>query len=129
MYKRQVDIGVLMFYNIGKVEDLATQNSIFNQADAERYIYTLKDYPLPLKFALPIFAWGVHFSDRKIKQIIPIETAMKMKHSKDFYLAKKDGYKANKNIYLNGFYFKKNDEIRMEETNAAIVNLSLIHIS
>jgi hypothetical protein len=54
-----VDRGMLMFYNMGDLRDPATENSIFDAAAAEKYLYGFDGYPLPLDVALPAFSWGV----------------------------------------------------------------------
>lgn len=55
-----VDRGMLMFYNMGKIEANPTRTSIFNSEDASRYTPYLGGYPLPLDGALAIFSWVIH---------------------------------------------------------------------
>ena len=55
------DRGMLMVYNVGKVNAPGAANSIFNQEEAAPYFRSSKPYPLPLDIALPAFSWGAQF--------------------------------------------------------------------
>ena len=55
------DRGMLMVYNVGKVNAPGAANSIFNLEEAEPYFRRSKPYPLPLDIALPAFSWGAQF--------------------------------------------------------------------
>lgn len=55
------DRGMLMVYNVGKVNAPGAANSIFNKEETEPYFRRSKPYPLPLDIALPAFSWGAHF--------------------------------------------------------------------
>ncbi len=54
------DRGMLMPYNIGKVDKPGPVNSIFD-CDAAAPYFRRKGYPLPLDIALPAFSWGAQF--------------------------------------------------------------------
>ncbi|MGG2305049.1 hypothetical protein ACE4Z6_26875, partial [Salmonella enterica] len=43
-----VDRGMLMYYNMGHVEGATETNSIYDPANADKYVSYVKDYPLPL---------------------------------------------------------------------------------
>ena len=55
------DRGMLMPYNVGKLNATGDVNSIFDQSLAEPYFSNTGPYPLPLDIALPAFSWGVQF--------------------------------------------------------------------
>lgn len=55
------DRGMLMPYNVGRISEPGTVNSIFDHATAEPYFKNTKPYPLPLDIGLPAFSWGVQF--------------------------------------------------------------------
>ncbi len=55
------DRGMLMVYNVGKVNAPGADNSIFNLEEAAPYFRRSKPYPLPLDIALPAFSWGAQF--------------------------------------------------------------------
>lgn len=49
-----------MFYNVAPITTSGEVPAIFDAASAARYTARLRDYPLPLDAALPIWAWAVH---------------------------------------------------------------------
>lgn len=56
----------LMCYNMGNLRQFGDHNSILNQQDLTTYLSgTLKDYPLELDIALPLFDWYVAFRDHQ----------------------------------------------------------------
>ncbi|HEX3935187.1 MAG TPA: hypothetical protein VHW43_10950 [Puia sp.] len=61
-----VDHGILLFYNMGNI-DAGTGNSIYDRAVAHRYTPSLRNYPLLLDLALPIFPMNIQTQDGKTK--------------------------------------------------------------
>ena len=53
------DRGVLMMYNTGDVTNPKCRKPILDMTDAAPYLTNLKDYPLPLASAYPVFSWRV----------------------------------------------------------------------
>ncbi|MCW2118325.1 hypothetical protein [Flavobacterium sp. 7A] len=109
----EVDSGVLMYYNMGTIApDSAI--SIYDQQIAARYLSSLKKYPLPLNFALPIFSWSIHIRDGKVMGLrnkLRRENLDKDSHFKSlnniFYKVTKDNYKA-------GVYYRQGDLLKLE---------------
>lgn len=62
--------GVLMFYNMGKIEQPGEANSILNLPTAQAYLDNLELYPLELDLALPLFHWCVQFRNGRIVRIL-----------------------------------------------------------
>ncbi|MEJ0056812.1 MAG: hypothetical protein WDN75_14845 [Bacteroidota bacterium] len=62
--------GTLMFYNMGKIEDMEGENSIYNEKDAGKYLVNFDKYPLPLDIALPVFSWAIAYRDGNISGLI-----------------------------------------------------------
>ena len=52
-----VDYGALMIYNTGNVSSLNGRNPILSMEDVAPFLKKLRDYPLPLCAAYPIFDW------------------------------------------------------------------------
>lgn len=107
-----VDYGVLMFYNMGTISADAT-NSIYDRKIAEKYISSLKNYPLPLKPALPVFSWWVHTRCKKVVGLLS-----KINHS-DFKNNPKFDYektvvRVKEDTFYKGFFFRKNDVLKLE---------------
>jgi len=61
----EVDYGVLMCYNTGDFKNFNTKNAILDIKDVQPYAKHLKKYALPLKLALPDYAWDVEFDGNK----------------------------------------------------------------
>lgn len=117
-----VDRGMLMFYNVGKVNDTTIENSIFNSDDASKYVEYVKDYLLPLDVALPVFTWGVHLRDGEVISLVNnLKTEDVLKNSL-FRNVSDSKYKANDGFFFRGEYFIKGDILRMEEITPEICN-------
>lgn len=107
-----VDYGTLMYYNMGNIS-LEKSNSIYEQKIALRYLASLKEYPLPLNFALPIYSWGVHIRSHKVIGLLN-------KMGKDDFVSddrfvEKDGvFEIIKSDYVAGRYFEKGDLVKVE---------------
>lgn len=108
-----VDYGVLMFYNMGKLGDKES-NSIYDAAIAKRYLPSLKNYPLKLNVALPVFSWIVHTRNTKIVNLISKVEAEKFKENPNFEFIKEDLVQVKKNTLSEGFFFQEGDELKME---------------
>ncbi len=119
-----VDRGVLMFYNMGKLNaDLHQPNSIYNEADAAKYVSYLKAYPLPLDLALPLFSWSVQLRDNKVIQVYGKIGRTQLNNPGDFEtVAGENNYRARRSFFLAGIYVKQNDVFKLEETTANSLN-------
>ena len=60
-----VDEGVLMCYNTGNFKSFETTNSILDPMDVSPYMKHLRNYNIPLSFALPVYSWNVVFDRHK----------------------------------------------------------------
>jgi hypothetical protein len=114
-----VDGGVLMFYNMGNLGD-RTRNSIYDYETAQRYVRSVRNYPLPLDLALPIFSWAIHYQNKKIKHLISKPNLLFFEDTTAFEKTDKNLYKAKKGQYLSGYYFRENDEIKLEIISAEL---------
>jgi hypothetical protein len=108
-----VDYGVLMFYNMGKLGD-KNANSIYDAAIAKRYLPSLKDYPLKLNVALPVFSWIVHTRNSKIVNLISKTDTEGFRDSPSFESVQDGIMRVRKNVLLHGFFFKEGDELKTE---------------
>ncbi len=106
--------GMLMFYNMGDVQNINTPNSILDLSIAQEYLYNFDTYPLTLDVALPLFSWGVLFRRGKtIKLLNNLNTSELIDTSKYFRLSD-TRFHVNQNHYLKGQFLYKKDEIRIE---------------
>ena len=114
-----VDRGMLMFYNVGNVEDWNTENSILALDIAEQYLYNFETYPLALDIALPIFSWGVLFRQgRMIKLISPLNLP-ELKDSTQFKPIEENRFELKKSSYFKGYYLYEGDWIRQEHVSVS----------
>lgn len=65
-----VDRGVLMFYNMGDLENPDAPNSILDLDVARKYTASIDDYPLPLDVALPVYSWGVVYRRGRVVELM-----------------------------------------------------------
>jgi hypothetical protein len=109
-----VDNGMLMFYNMGDLDNPNTQNSILDLATAKQYLTNAKQYPLPLDVALPLFQWAVVLRDGKVVELLSAASRQSLKSNE--FLEKTDNgqYKVIESTYVHGFYCYEGDQIRLE---------------
>jgi len=110
-----VERGMLMYYNMGKVQEISTVNSILDNQIGAQYLSKLGDYPLPLDVALPLFKWGVLFRDKKMIKLLNQLEETTIADEKRFRKVNKNHWQVIKSTYLDGVYLYENDEIRMEK--------------
>ncbi|MCH2081025.1 MAG: hypothetical protein MK226_01480 [Saprospiraceae bacterium] len=109
-----VDKGMLMYYNMGELEKWEEPNSILNNSTGQRYTNRLREYPLRLDLALPIYSWGVVFrGDKFLKLINQLEYTDLEAHESIVKIAP-NRFKLLKSTYLKGYYLYKGDQIRLE---------------
>jgi hypothetical protein len=117
------DRGVLMFYNMGQLSaDLSAPNSIYNAADAAKYVNSLNNYLLPLDIALPVFSWALQIRDHKIIQVYGKMGRAELSNTENFSpMQQKDSYKAIRSFFTGGIYVKTGDLFKLEETNKVLL--------
>ncbi|RXR17851.1 hypothetical protein EQG63_10230 [Flavobacterium amnicola] len=108
-----VDYGVLMFYNMGKLSANGA-NSIYDKKVALQYLPALKNYPLQLKVALPIFSWMVHSRNDQIVNLISKTSRDDFRNNPTFEV-KNNTISVKENGLFKGFFFKKGDKLHLEE--------------
>jgi hypothetical protein len=110
-----VDRGMLMFYNMGKLESLARRKSIYNKEDAGLYIGSLKSYKLPLDVALPVFSLILQTRDREIVDLINKSFLNDIMRDSRFKKLRNDAYIVQGSFFLHGVYFMKDDILHVEQ--------------
>lgn len=132
-YKKQTGVpypahtATLMLYNMGKIKDFETPNSIFDYQTAMQYLNkeAITNYPLPLSIALPAFSWGVEFQNQQFKKIINNLTINALKNDTNFVYLQPYTYITKHNTTLQNHFLPKNTAIRIEQpTPAEIIKLS-----
>jgi hypothetical protein len=110
-----VNRGMLMFYNMGKLTDPKTVNSIFDESTAEKYIDYVDNYPLPLDYALPVFSWGVHLRNNKVIGLVNNFSGTDAKKMQQLKRETEDNYRVITSFLHEGDYFNVGDLVRVEE--------------
>lgn len=108
-----VSRGMLMFYNIGDLNAKVAHNSIYNSADAGKYIAYINSYPLTLDVALPIYTWAVQTREGKIIQLLSNYNHSDFKKL-GFTRIDSTYYKASASFFYRGIYFMEGDIIEVE---------------
>lgn len=114
-----VDRGMLMFYNMGKLEATTQRNSIYNKEDANLYINYVQGYKLPLDVALPVFDLLIQTRGKRIVDLIPKSLAYDILRENRIRKTKEDTYRAENTFFLHGVYFMEGDVIRIEHLSAS----------
>ena len=110
------DRGMLMFYNMTDWRKEETKNSIFDPDEAEKYINYIKDYPLKLDVALPIFHWSIAYRNETFLAILDNVTRA-MVSSKDVFEVYNANYLVLRDTFAFGAGLKAGDIIRPESCN------------
>ena len=114
-----VDYGVLMYYNMGHITATGA-NSIYDRSTALRYLGKLREYPLPLDIALPMFAWGVHSADGQVLNLVGgLTHAEAQAISTLVRTDDPDIYKVAEQTYYKGRVWQVGDLIKIEEASDA----------
>lgn len=112
-----VDKVMLMFYNMGEVNDFNEVNSIINLEAAAQYLTSSKSYPLPMDMALPLFQWGCVFRDQKLVHLTNNLTIKELQDEKRFLEISPNRFQVIKSTYLQGYFLYDGDEIRHESVS------------
>lgn len=118
-----VDRGMLMLYNTGDIDEWEAGNSIFQPADAEKYLYGAPGrYPLRLDLALPVFSWALVYRNDELWKIVPDPNLTEFQDSTRFEALSAGRpagniarFRIRQNTFLSGYYLRTGDLIRVEE--------------
>jgi hypothetical protein len=108
-----VDSGVLMYYNMGSIAP-DSLNSVYDPKIAARYLKSLKKYPLPLDFALPVYSWGVHIRNQKVIGLRSKMNIDALTKDKNFEQTSTVFFKVKHSNYKNGVFYEENDLLKIE---------------
>ena len=108
-----VDSGVLMYYNMGEIA-ADSLNSIYDKKIAERYLKSLKKYPLHLDFALPIYSWSVHIRNKRVIGLRSKLSVLSLKKDVNFEQISPVFFKVKQSNYKNGTFYEENDLLKTE---------------
>lgn len=115
-----VDRGMLMFYNMGRVNAMVGYNSIYNGSDADKYASFIPSYTLPLDVALPVFGWAVCVRDGRVTGIIEKSVNKDFADTSIFIAAGNNIFVARNSFFFHGKYFMKNDSVKIEQVTPGL---------
>ena len=116
-----VDKGMLMFYNVGELDNWKTENSILDMPTAEKYLTPDTRYPIKIDLALPIFKWGVIFRNGELVYLVNNLNKKEVADTARFAAVGKNRYTVKKSTYLHGYYLYGGDLIRLEKIDAELL--------
>jgi len=102
-----------MYYNMGTIAN-DSLNSIYDQKISERYLKSLKKYPLHLDVALPMYSWAVHIRNQKIVGLRSKLNVNELKRNKNFEQISAVFFKVKQSNYKNGTFYEENDLLKIE---------------
>ncbi len=109
-----VDSGVLMYYNMGSIAP-DSLNSIYDRKVAEKYLKSVKRYPLHLDFAFPIYSWGVHIRNNKVIGLRSKMNSDQLEKDSNFEKTSPIFFRVKQSNYKNGVFYEENDLLKIEE--------------
>ncbi len=115
-----VDRGMLMFYNMGRLQAGSPRPSIYNAEDAAAYAASIARYPLPLDVALPVFSWLVHERDGRIVGLVENADATALDAAPGFALSEPGAYRARDSFFFRGNWLRRGDVLRVESMDPAL---------
>ena len=95
-----------------------TQNSIFEPAIAGRYNTFIKNYPLPLDVALPIFSWGNTIREGKVVELLNKMNGSYFTNDTNFTQVNGNRFLTKHACFKAGYYFQQNDVVKLEHVSA-----------
>ncbi|MBL7704469.1 MAG: hypothetical protein JNM21_02870 [Taibaiella sp.] len=112
-----VDELSLMCYNLGKIKDFNTVNSILDVNEFRTYLGNQQAYPKPLHIALPCFGWMAWFRNGTYQHILYL-TEDQLGKAHFARKANSNKYMAIKDTVIAGQYIRVGDILRSEWPSA-----------
>ncbi len=112
-----VDRGVLMYYNMGRIAS-DSLNSIYDREIAQKYIGGLRDYPLQLDYALPIYSWVVHSRDNQVIRLISRLRTADLAQQPSVKQQQANQFVVTQEMEAFGFVFQPGDVLKVESISA-----------
>ena len=110
-----VDEVTLMYYNMSRVQDMKTYNSILDNTEGEKYIKGAIEYPLHINIALPLFSWGVLFQNGSLSALLPGLNDADLINMGAKLITGNQSYRFEKDTLLQDKFIRKGDILRLEE--------------
>ncbi|MDI9340856.1 MAG: hypothetical protein QM534_09845 [Sediminibacterium sp.] len=109
-----VEEGVVMYYNMSALNS-GKINSIYDRHQARLYLPALKNYPLPLHYALPVFSWAVAHDGQKVTALLNKTNRGQLERDTHFLKTDDNTFKVKQSFFRNGYYLKQGWTLKLEE--------------
>ncbi|RZJ30564.1 MAG: hypothetical protein EOO48_04660 [Flavobacterium sp.] len=113
-----VDKGVLMYYNMGKIAP-DSFNSIYDQKIAAQYIKSLSKYPLALNVALPVYSWAIQIRNRRVVGLRNKFDIGDFQADTNFVSLADGRIKVKNSVFKSGAFYREGDILKPETIKAA----------
>lgn len=123
-----VNKGLLMVYNMGHLTRAGTSNSIFDEAVWKTYLPHLSKYPLPLDWALPVFAWAVQFRQDRFVAILNGVREADLNASRLVDALPDGRFRCRSAGEINGFSVQAGDVLRLEGSNTKTLKKIVLNL-
>lgn len=124
-----VDRGMLMYYNMGKIDTVAENNSIFNTNDAAKYVAYVKNYPLPMDVVLPTFSWGIQIRKGKVINLLSSLSMADFENNVNFIPVCNNQFRVKQSFFCKGFYLMQDDLVKVEQTTPELCKQAAIQVA
>ncbi len=111
-----VDRGMVMFYNMGKFSPDPEARAIFDPDAAARYVGRMRDYPLALDAALPIWSWTVQLRGDQVIDLLQATDPDELATLDFLDRSAPDRYVATRSAFLHGVLLDEGDVLKIEVT-------------
>jgi hypothetical protein len=113
-----VERGMLMFYNMGRLSADAETASIFDPTGASRYLARVREYPLPLDAALPLWSWTVHLRGGEVVGLLQSTDPAELESIPWLRRLAPGRFVAIPTAFLHGEVVREDDILKAERTGA-----------
>jgi hypothetical protein len=111
-----VDRGMLMFYSMGTFTADDSSRAIFDAGAASRYLARVREYPLALDLALPIWSWTLHLRDDRVIDVLQSTDPDELVEVAFLRRTGQDRYMVTDSAFFRGVLLREGDELKAETT-------------
>ena len=108
---------MLMFYNMGDINDLNEVNSIIDIKIAQSYLNNNDLYPIHIDVVLPIFSWSAIYRFNELVNLLNNVSIDKFNDNSLYKKIDSGKFLVIKNHYVDGVYLYNDDIIKIETVN------------
>jgi hypothetical protein len=107
---------MLMCYNMGSPKKYDQKNAILDNTLVRSYTDHLKEYPVKMDIALPLFSWAVQFRNKKFITLMNNINIESLEKHEDFDKLEDNLFRAKRNTHIRDYAVFENDVLRVDET-------------